>query len=153
MSGDPFSRKSSSPQSSTEVSSLQVNRSKNKEDLEKRLKCRPPVKDLINQGILLNPSISHPDKVRQLQRARTSDILKHKIERRPDRQSLINRRIIRERDFEFDRETSLPASGQVDIEAGAYTGMVHAVPVSFLHCDRNRKKSSTEEAQRARTKR
>ncbi|THD26783.1 hypothetical protein D915_002345 [Fasciola hepatica] len=96
MSSDSFARKSTSPQSSTEVSSLQVNRLKNKEALERRLKCRPPIKQLVNQGILPNPYISHPDKVRQLQRAKTSDLLKQKIEKRPDRQSLVNRRIIRE---------------------------------------------------------
>lgn len=66
MSGDLFSRKTNSPQSSTEISSLQVNRLKNKEGkaewshvgfviaLEKRLKCRPPIKELVNQGILPN---------------------------------------------------------------------------------------------------
>ncbi|CAL8089496.1 unnamed protein product [Calicophoron daubneyi] len=96
MSGDQSFKKSGSPRSSTEVSSLQVNRIKNKEALEKGLRCRRSVKELVNQGILLNPFISHPDKVRQLQRAKTSDLLKHKIEKRPDRQYLINRRIIRD---------------------------------------------------------
>ncbi|KAG5444691.1 hypothetical protein CSKR_107742 [Clonorchis sinensis] len=89
-------RKSGSPRASTEVTSLQQNKLQNKEALEKGLRCRRSIKELVNQGILLSPSISHPDKVRQLQRAKTSDLLKHKIEKRPDRQQLINRRIIRD---------------------------------------------------------
>ncbi|OON22167.1 RPEL repeat protein, partial [Opisthorchis viverrini] len=89
-------RKSGSPRASTEVTSLQQNKLQNKEALEKGLRSRRSIKELVNQGILLSPSISHPDKVRQLQRAKTSDLLKHKIEKRPDRQQLINRRIIRD---------------------------------------------------------
>ncbi|CAH8513270.1 unnamed protein product [Dicrocoelium dendriticum] len=96
MCADAGFRKSGSPQSSTESSSLSLNRLKNKEALEKGLRCRRSIKELVNQGILLSPSISNADKVRQLQRAKTSDILKQKIERRPDRQYLVNRRIIRD---------------------------------------------------------
>ncbi|CAH8631415.1 unnamed protein product [Heterobilharzia americana] len=96
MSTDQAYRKSGSPEASTEVSSLQVNRSKNKEALEKRLRSRRPVKELVNQGILLNPAISNPDKVLQLQRAKTSDLLKRKIEQRPDRQYLISHHILRD---------------------------------------------------------
>nr|CAH8876206.1 unnamed protein product [Trichobilharzia regenti] len=96
MPTDQVYRKSGSPQASTEVSSLQLNRTKNKEALEKSLKSRRSVKELVNQGILLNPSISHPDKVRQLQRAKTSDLLKRKIEQRPDRQYLISHHILRD---------------------------------------------------------
>ncbi|CAH8625350.1 unnamed protein product [Schistosoma mattheei] len=95
MPTDQVHRKSGSPQASTEVSSLQLNRTKNKEALEKSLKCRRSVKELVNQGILLNPSISHPDKVRQLQKAKTSDLLKRKIGQRPDRQYLISHHILR----------------------------------------------------------
>ncbi|CAH8677530.1 unnamed protein product [Schistosoma rodhaini] len=96
MPTDQVYRKSGSPQASTEVSSLQLNRTKNKEALEKSLKCRRSVKELVNQGILLNPSISHPDKVRQLQKAKTSDLLKRKIGQRPDRQYLISHHILRD---------------------------------------------------------
>ncbi|KAK4474554.1 hypothetical protein MN116_001698 [Schistosoma mekongi] len=96
MPTDQTYRKSGSPQASTEVSSLQLNRTKNKEALEKGLKSRRSVKELVNQGILLNPSISHPDKVRQLQRAKTSDLLKRKIGQRPDRQYLISHHILRD---------------------------------------------------------
>ncbi|KAF5400290.1 RPEL repeat protein [Paragonimus heterotremus] len=96
MSTDSSYKKSGSPQASTEVSSLQANKLKNKETLERRLRCRRPIKELVNQGILLNPCISNADKVRQLQRAKTSDLLKQKIEKRPDRQYLVSRRIIRD---------------------------------------------------------
>ncbi|KAF8567526.1 RPEL repeat protein [Paragonimus westermani] len=96
MSTDSSYKKSGSPQASTEVSSLQVNKLKNRETLERRLRCRRPIKELVNQGILLNPCISNADKVRQLQRAKTSDLLKQKIEKRPDRQYLVSRRIIRD---------------------------------------------------------
>ncbi|KAH8866711.1 MKL/myocardin-like protein [Schistosoma japonicum] len=96
MPTDQSYRKSGSPLASTEVSSLQLNRTKNKEALEKSLKSRRSVKELVNQGILLNPSISHPDKVRQLQRAKTSDLLKRKIGQRPDRQYLISHHILRD---------------------------------------------------------
>ncbi|KAF6778025.1 hypothetical protein AHF37_02490 [Paragonimus kellicotti] len=96
MSTDSSYKKSGSPQASTEVSSLQANKLKNKEALERRLRCRRPIKELVNQGILLNPCISNADKVRQLQRAKTSDLLKQKIEKRPDRQYLVSRRIIRD---------------------------------------------------------
>ncbi|CAH8580376.1 unnamed protein product [Schistosoma turkestanicum] len=96
MPTDQGYRKSGSPQASTEVSSLQLNRTKNKEALEKSLKSRRSLKELVNQGILLNPSISHPDKVRQLQKAKTSDLLKRKIGQRPDRQYLISHHILRD---------------------------------------------------------
>ncbi|KAM3184521.1 hypothetical protein ACTXT7_008223 [Hymenolepis weldensis] len=101
-------RKSPSPRSCTEVVSLQNNRLRNQEGLinfswlvrislalERGLQCRRSVKDLVNQGILLNPTICNPVKVKQLQRQKTADMLKRKIEKRPDKQVLINHRILK----------------------------------------------------------
>ncbi|GIY33550.1 myocardin [Caerostris extrusa] len=69
---------------------------KNKESLKVKLMLRRPLNQLVDQGIL--PSLKSPpafhEQRQKLERAKMGDLLKHKLQKRPDRQELIQQHIL-----------------------------------------------------------
>ncbi|XP_053606290.1 myocardin-related transcription factor B isoform X2 [Plodia interpunctella] len=94
-SGSGASEASSSPRVSppkvvVDDSPLQPAMGKHKESLKVKLMMRRPITQLVAQGIM-PPQKTPPayfEQCKQLQRAKTGDLLKAKIQRRPDRQEL-----------------------------------------------------------------
>ncbi|CAL1265596.1 unnamed protein product [Larinioides sclopetarius] len=69
---------------------------KNKESLKVKLMLRRPLNQLVDQGIL--PSLKSPpafhEQRQKLERAKMGDLLKHKLQKRPERQELIQQHIL-----------------------------------------------------------
>ena len=109
-----------SPQAAVDEASIQDAMDRNKESLKMRLSLRRPINQLIDQNILPRKSFPHYsakndksgndlffklflahkaspsfyEQSKKLARARLEDFLKHKIQRRPDRQALIQQHIL-----------------------------------------------------------
>ncbi|KAG8179549.1 hypothetical protein JTE90_000950 [Oedothorax gibbosus] len=68
----------------------------NKESLKVKLMLRRPLNQLVDQGIL--PSLKSPpafhEQRQKLERAKMGDLLKHKLQKRPDRQELTQQHIL-----------------------------------------------------------
>ncbi|CAB3371555.1 Hypothetical predicted protein [Cloeon dipterum] len=86
----------SPPKAEVDESPLQKCMDKNKESLKVKLMLRRPINQLVAQGIM--PPLKTPPafhEVRQkLERAKTGDMLKAKIQQRPDRQELVRQHIL-----------------------------------------------------------
>lgn len=92
----PSSPRVSPPKVIVDDSPLQPAMGKHKESLKVKLLNRRPIKQLVAQGIM--PPLKTPpayfEQCKQLERAKTGDLLKAKIQRRPDRQELERRHIL-----------------------------------------------------------
>ncbi|KPJ07218.1 MKL/myocardin-like protein 2 [Papilio machaon] len=86
----------SPPKVVVDDSPLQPAMGKHKESLKVKLTMRPPLNQLVAQGIMppLNTPAAYFEQCKQLERAKTGDLLKAKIQRRPDRQELERRHIL-----------------------------------------------------------
>lgn len=86
----------SPPKVIVDDSPLQPLIGKHKESLKVKLMMRRPINQLVAQGIM--PPLKTPpayfEQCKQLERAKTGDLLKAKIQRRPDRQELERRHIL-----------------------------------------------------------
>nr|CAH0099046.1 unnamed protein product [Daphnia galeata] len=89
---------SSSPSSPPRVddSPLQKCMDRNKQSLKVKLMMRRPYMQLVDQGIMppLKTPASFHEQRQKLQRAKMGDLLKHKIQHRPDRTELIRQHIL-----------------------------------------------------------
>ncbi|XP_013793348.1 MKL/myocardin-like protein 1, partial [Limulus polyphemus] len=76
--------------------SLQKSMDKNKESLQKKLMLRRPINQLVEQGIMppLNTPPAFHEQRQKLERAKMGDYLKNKIQKRPERQELIQQHIL-----------------------------------------------------------
>ncbi|XP_072947584.1 uncharacterized protein Mrtf isoform X2 [Epargyreus clarus] len=86
----------SPPKVVVDESPLQPAMGKHKESLKVKLMMRRPFNQLVEQGIM-PPRKTPPayfEQCKQLERAKTGDLLKAKIQRRPDRQELERRHIL-----------------------------------------------------------
>ncbi|KAJ0178216.1 hypothetical protein K1T71_006039 [Dendrolimus kikuchii] len=92
----PSSPRVSPPKVIVDDSPLQPAMGKHKESLKVKLLMRRPINQLVAQGIM--PPLKTPpayfEQCKQLERAKTGDLLKAKIQRRPDRQELERRHIL-----------------------------------------------------------
>ncbi|CAG4947425.1 unnamed protein product [Parnassius apollo] len=86
----------SPPKVVVDDSPLQPAMGKHKESLKVKLTMRRPLNQLVAQGIMppLNTPAAYFEQCKQLERAKTGDLLKAKIQRRPDRQELERRHIL-----------------------------------------------------------
>ncbi|KAI5697691.1 hypothetical protein M8J75_014295 [Diaphorina citri] len=86
----------SPPKAEVDDSPLQKSMDKNKESLKVKLMLRRPITQLVAQGImppLKTPPAFHAQR-RQLERAKTGDLLKAKIQARPARTELVRQHIL-----------------------------------------------------------
>uniref|UniRef100_A0A8D8VM12 MKL/myocardin-like protein 2 n=1 Tax=Cacopsylla melanoneura TaxID=428564 RepID=A0A8D8VM12_9HEMI len=86
----------SPPKAEVDDSPLQKSMDKNKESLKVKLMLRRPINQLVAQGImppLKTPPAFHVQR-RQLERAKTGDLLKAKIQARPARTELVRQHIL-----------------------------------------------------------
>ncbi|XP_037048918.1 myocardin-related transcription factor B-like isoform X2 [Bradysia coprophila] len=86
----------SPPKAVVDSSPLQAQMDKNKESLKVKLMVRRPINQLVEQGIMppLKTSPALHEQRKQLERAKTGDLLRAKIQQRPDRQELERRHIL-----------------------------------------------------------
>ncbi|KAL8576717.1 hypothetical protein ACOMHN_025190 [Nucella lapillus] len=93
-SGDP--RPPTSPQTSLDQGSIQHTMDKNKETLKRKLMLRRSVTELVERGIYppLTTPPAYAGTQKQLERAKTGDLLRHKIQQRPDRSELVKQHIL-----------------------------------------------------------
>ncbi|XP_065094153.1 myocardin-related transcription factor B isoform X2 [Ochlerotatus camptorhynchus] len=94
-----------SPTKSTiDSSPLQTAMDKNKESLKVKLLVRRTLNQLVEQGIMPSPKTSPAiyEQQRQLERAKTGDLLKAKIKQRPDRMELERRHILEHQEGNID---------------------------------------------------
>ncbi|XP_034249741.1 myocardin-related transcription factor B-like [Thrips palmi] len=85
-----------SPKAEVDVTPLHKAMDRNKESLKVKLMLRRPYTQLVAQGImppLKTPPAFHEQR-KQLERAKTGDLLKAKIQQRPDRQELVRQHIL-----------------------------------------------------------
>nr|CAG4646191.1 EOG090X04KW [Macrothrix elegans] len=77
-------------------SPLQKSMDRNKQSLKVKLMMRRPYTQLVDQGIMppLKTPASFHEQRQKLQRAKMGDLLKHKIQHRPDRTELIRQHIL-----------------------------------------------------------
>ncbi|XP_053691483.1 myocardin-related transcription factor B [Sabethes cyaneus] len=94
----------SPPKSIIDSSPLQAAMDKNKESLKVKLLVRRTVNQLVEQGIMpsLKTSPAIYEQQRQLERAKTGDLLKAKIKQRPDRIELERRHILEHQEGNID---------------------------------------------------
>ncbi|XP_035896445.1 uncharacterized protein LOC118505157 isoform X2 [Anopheles stephensi] len=94
----------SPPKAIIDSSPLQSAMDKNKESLKVKLSVRRTVDQLVQQGIMpsLKTSPAIYEQRRQLERAKTGDMLKAKIKKRPDRVELEQRHILEQCDSNVD---------------------------------------------------
>nr|CAG4638389.1 EOG090X04KW [Cyclestheria hislopi] len=87
---------SSSPKAEVDDSPLQKCMDRNKQSLKVKLMMRRPYTQLVDQGIMppLKTPASFHEQRQKLQRAKMGDLLKHKIQHRPDRTELIRQHIL-----------------------------------------------------------
>ncbi|XP_059053964.1 myocardin-related transcription factor B isoform X2 [Achroia grisella] len=92
----PSSPRVSPPKVVVDDSPLQPAMGKHKESLKVKLMMRRPITQLVAQGIMppLKTPAAYFEQCKQLERAKTGDLLKAKIQRRPDRQELERRHIL-----------------------------------------------------------
>ncbi|XP_037906831.1 myocardin-related transcription factor A isoform X1 [Hermetia illucens] len=91
-----YDSRQSPPKAIVDSSPLQPAMDKNKESLKVKLMVRRPITQLVEQGIIppLKTSPAIHEQCKQLERAKTGDLLKAKIQQRPDRQELERRHIL-----------------------------------------------------------
>ncbi|XP_025263857.1 MKL/myocardin-like protein 2 isoform X5 [Camponotus floridanus] len=86
----------SPPKAEVDDSPLQHAMDRNKESLKVKLMLRRPINQLVAQGIM--PSLKTPpafhEQRKQLERAKTGDLLKAKIQQRPGRDELVRQHIL-----------------------------------------------------------
>uniref|UniRef100_A0A182ULX6 SAP domain-containing protein n=1 Tax=Anopheles merus TaxID=30066 RepID=A0A182ULX6_ANOME len=101
--GTSYSRVSP-PKAVIDSSPLQSAMDKNKQSLIVKLSMRRPYDQLVQQGIMpsLKTSPAIYEQRRQLERAKTGDLLKAKIKKRPDRLELEQRHILEQCDSHVD---------------------------------------------------
>ncbi|XP_055546190.1 uncharacterized protein LOC129730686 [Wyeomyia smithii] len=94
----------SPPKSIIDSSPLQTAMDKNKESLKVKLLVRRTMNQLVEQGIMpsLKTSPAIYEQQRQLERAKTGDLLKAKIKQRPDRLELERRHILEHQEGNID---------------------------------------------------
>ncbi|XP_050436518.1 myocardin-related transcription factor A-like isoform X2 [Adelges cooleyi] len=86
----------SPPSAEVDDSPLQKSMDKNKESLKVKLMLRRPINQLVAQGImpcLKSPPAFHEQR-QKLERAKMGDLLKAKIQQRPDKQQLVRQHIL-----------------------------------------------------------
>ncbi|XP_059479815.1 myocardin-related transcription factor A isoform X2 [Neocloeon triangulifer] len=96
LSAAPAGTPKSPPKAEVDDSPLQKCMDKNKESLKVKLMLRRPINQLVAQGImppLKTPPAFHEQR-QKLERAKTGDLLKAKIQQRPDRQELVRQHIL-----------------------------------------------------------
>ncbi|KAF2899398.1 hypothetical protein ILUMI_06777 [Ignelater luminosus] len=96
--GPPATSRDSPPKAVVDTTPLLNSLEQNKESLKVKLMLRRPFDQLVAQGIMpphKTPAAYHGQR-RQLERAKTGDILKAKIQQRPSRQELERRHILDE---------------------------------------------------------
>ncbi|XP_065580000.1 myocardin-related transcription factor A-like isoform X2 [Artemia franciscana] len=86
----------SPPKCEVDESPLKKAMDKNKESLKVKLMMRRPISQLVDQGIMpsLKSSAQFHEQQKKLERAKTGDVLKHKIQQRPDREELVRKHIL-----------------------------------------------------------
>ncbi|XP_055376874.1 serine-rich adhesin for platelets [Condylostylus longicornis] len=91
-----YDSRQSPPKAVIDSSPLQPQLDKNKESLKVKLMVRRPITQLVEQGIIpaLKTSPAIHEQCKQLERAKTGDLLKAKIQQRPNRQELERRHIL-----------------------------------------------------------
>ncbi|XP_055639481.1 putative uncharacterized protein DDB_G0277255 isoform X2 [Toxorhynchites rutilus septentrionalis] len=94
----------SPPKSIIDSTPLQPAMDKNKESLKVKLLVRRTLNQLVEQGIMpsLKTSPAIYEQQRQLERAKTGDLLKAKIKQRPDRMELERRHILEHQESNID---------------------------------------------------
>ncbi|XP_057330476.1 myocardin-related transcription factor A-like isoform X2 [Microplitis mediator] len=88
--------RSSPPKAEVDDSPLQYAMDRNKESLKVKLMLRRPITQLVAQGIMPSPKTppAFHEQRKQLERAKTGDLLKAKIQRRPGRDELVRQHIL-----------------------------------------------------------
>uniref|UniRef100_A0A1A9WD30 SAP domain-containing protein n=1 Tax=Glossina brevipalpis TaxID=37001 RepID=A0A1A9WD30_9MUSC len=101
---DFYDPRQSPPKAIVDSSPLQPAMDKNKESLKVKLMVRRPHSQLVEQGIIppLKTSPAIHKQCKQLERAKTSDLLKAKIQQRPNREDLERRHILEEDECHID---------------------------------------------------
>ncbi|XP_075160914.1 myocardin-related transcription factor [Haematobia irritans] len=101
---DFYDPRQSPPKAIVDSSPLQPQMDKNKESLKVKLMVRRPHSQLVEQGIIppLKTSPAIHEQCKQLERAKTSDLLKAKIQQRPNREDLERRHILEEDECHID---------------------------------------------------
>ncbi|XP_015042486.2 nascent polypeptide-associated complex subunit alpha, muscle-specific form isoform X2 [Drosophila pseudoobscura] len=101
---DCYDARQSPPKAIVDSSPLQPAMDKNKESLKVKLMVRRPHSQLVEQGIIpsLKTSPAIHEQCKQLERAKTSDLLKAKIQQRPNREDLERRHILEEDECHID---------------------------------------------------
>ncbi|EDS38561.1 conserved hypothetical protein [Culex quinquefasciatus] len=96
--------RTSPPKAVIDSSPLQTAMDKNKESLKVKLLVRRSLNQLVEQGIMPSPKTSPAiyEQTRQLERAKTGDMLKAKIKQRPDRMELERRHILEHQEGNID---------------------------------------------------
>ncbi|XP_030372083.1 uncharacterized protein LOC115622317 [Scaptodrosophila lebanonensis] len=101
---DFYDARQSPPKAIVDSSPLQPAMDKNKESLKVKLMVRRPHSQLVEQGIIpsLKTSPAIHEQCKQLERAKTSDLLKAKIQQRPNREDLERLHILEEDECHID---------------------------------------------------
>ncbi|XP_017011653.2 myocardin-related transcription factor B isoform X2 [Drosophila takahashii] len=101
---DCYDARQSPPKAIVDSSPLQPAMDKNKESLKVKLMVRRPHSQLVEQGIIpsLKTSPAIHEQCKQLERAKTSDLLKAKIQQRPNREDLERLHILEEDECHID---------------------------------------------------
>lgn len=101
---DFYDSRQSPPKAIVDSSPLQPAMDKNKESLKVKLMVRRPITQLVEQGIIppLKTSPAIHEQCKQLERAKTGDLLKAKIQQRPNREELERRHILEEDECHID---------------------------------------------------
>ncbi|XP_058821041.1 uncharacterized protein LOC131683224 isoform X2 [Topomyia yanbarensis] len=104
MDCDSQTARTSPPKSIIDCSPLQAAMDKNKESLKVKLLVRRTMNQLVEQGIMpsLKTSPAIYEQQRQLERAKTGDLLKAKIKQRPNRMELERRHILEHQEGKID---------------------------------------------------
>nr|CAG4651753.1 EOG090X04KW [Triops cancriformis] len=86
----------SPPKAEVDESPLQNAMDRNKESLKVKLMTRRPITQLVEQGIMppLKGTPAYHKERQKLERAKMGDVLKHKIQKRPDRMELVRQHIL-----------------------------------------------------------
>ncbi|KAL5292453.1 MKL2 family protein [Megaselia abdita] len=101
---DFYDPRQSPPKAIVDSSPLQPAMDKNKESLKVKLMVRRPFEQLVEQGIIppLKTSPAIHEQCKQLERAKTGDLLKAKIQQRPNREELERRHILEHDEIHVD---------------------------------------------------
>ncbi|XP_026480800.1 LOW QUALITY PROTEIN: MKL/myocardin-like protein 1 [Ctenocephalides felis] len=137
--------RASPPKAIVDASPLQQAMDKNKESLKVKLLMRRPINQLVAQGImppLKTPPAFHEQR-KQLERAKTGDLLKAKIQQRPDRQELERRHILEQQEGHVDpslaeRQRMLKKArlaDQLNDQLSHRPGPLELIKKNILHTD------------------